>query len=96
MPQTGTNSQFPECIMKVVGFEIALKEGCIAFFTVYFGDSSLEESLKDAYENFWEKEMYGGLKTASSAWNNELHSKIQDKIIDECPMDAPNLYSKWQ
>lgn len=19
------------------------------------------------------------------AWNNELHSKIQDKIIDECP-----------
>lgn len=55
MPQTDTNSQFPECIMKVVGFEITLKEGCVGFFTVYFGDSFLEESLKDVYERTCER-----------------------------------------
>lgn len=45
MLQTDTNSQFPECVMKVVGFQITLKEGCLVYFEVSF----LEESLKEVY-----------------------------------------------
>jgi len=50
MLQTNTNSHFPECITKAVGFETTLKEGCVGIFTVYFEDCFIEESLKDVYE----------------------------------------------
>lgn len=62
---------FPACIMEVVGFEITLKEGCIGFLTVYFGDSFLEVSLKDMYERTSERKTYLG----NRKWHHQLGTK---------------------